>query len=117
VYAVNTLHVAHDLELTLAEIHRALAPGGQLVLSECVRPWPGQAIYVEFVFNLMETFRAPRLDARYRPNGGFLTPEQWTDALDAAGFGEVRLLPDIGAIRNRLRTFYTAAIGAAPRAA
>jgi len=117
VYAVNTLHVAHDLELTLAEIHRALAPGGQLVLSECVRPWPGQAIYVEFVFNLMETFRAPRLDARYRPNGGFLTPEQWTQALDAAGFGEVRLLPDIAAIRNRLPTFYTAAIGAAPRAA
>src|SRR5262249_37949867 len=33
VYGVNTLHVARDLEFTLAEIHGALAPGGVLVLS------------------------------------------------------------------------------------
>jgi SAM-dependent methyltransferase len=112
VYAVNTLHVAHDLAFTLGEIHRALAPEGSLVVSECVRPRPGHAIYVEFVFNLMETFRSPRLDPRHRPNGGFLTPEQWTASLRAAGFRGVRLLPDIVAIRDRFPSFYTAAIGA-----
>jgi SAM-dependent methyltransferase len=112
VYAVNTLHVAHDLAFTLAEIRRALTPGGQLIISECVRPRRGQTVYPEFVFNLMETFRAPRLHAEYRPNGGFLTPEQWTAALHAAGFTEVRTFPDIAQIRDVIREFDVAAIGA-----
>jgi SAM-dependent methyltransferase len=112
VYAVNTLHVANDLAFTLAEIRRALTPGGQLIISECVRPRPGQTVYPEFVFNLMETFRAPRLHAEYRPNGGFLTPEQWTAALHAAGFTDVRTFPDIAQIRDVVREFDVAAIGA-----
>jgi len=112
VYAVNTLHVARDLRFTLAEIFRALTPGGRLVLSECVRPFPDQAVYVEFVFNLLETFRAPRLDPPYRPNGGFLTPEQWAGALEACGFADVRLLPNLAPIRDRFPAFYVAAIGA-----
>jgi SAM-dependent methyltransferase len=112
VYAVNTLHVAHDLGFTLDEIFRALEPGGRLIVSECVRPDAGQAIYVEFIFNLMETFRAPLLHPAYRPNGGFLTPEQWTGAITAAGFADVRLLPDIARLRDRFPNFYVAAIGA-----
>ena len=116
IYAVNTLHVARDLGATLAEAYRALAPGGRLVVGECIRPFPGQTVYAEFVFNLMETFRAPRLHPDWRPNGGFLTPEQWTTALRAAGFVEVRLLPDIPRMRDRFPMFYAAAIGAARRA-
>lgn len=112
VYAVNTLHVAHDLAFTLAEVCRALGPGGQLIVSECVRPSPGQTLYPEFVFNLMDTFQAPRLHPRYRPNGGFLTPEQWTEALETNGFFDVRVLPDIARIREVFPTFYVAAIGA-----
>jgi SAM-dependent methyltransferase len=112
VYAVNTLHVAHDLAATLHEIREALEPGGQLIVSECVRPRPGDTVYPEFVFNLLETFRAPRLHPDYRPNGGFLTPEQWTAALDAAGFRDVRVLPDIPRIRDQFPGFYVAAIGA-----
>jgi SAM-dependent methyltransferase len=112
VYAVNTLHVAHDLAFTLAEIRRALTAGGQLIISECVRPRPGQTVYPEFIFNLMERFRAPRLHADYRPNGGFLTPEQWTAALHAAGFTDVRTFPDIARIRDVVRDFDVAAIGA-----
>jgi hypothetical protein len=64
------------------------------------------------VFNLMGTFRAPRLHPDYRPNGGFLMTEQWTHALEVAGFHDVRVLPDIGRIRDVLPTFYAAAIGA-----
>ena len=112
VYAVNTLHVAHDLDFTLAEVRRALEPGGQLIISECVRPFPGQTLYPEFVFNLMATFRAPKLHPDYRPNGGFLTTGQWASALDAAGFVDVRVLPDVASIRDVFPTFYAAAIGA-----
>jgi hypothetical protein len=93
-------------------VRRALAPGGQVIISECVRPFPGQTLYPEFVFNLMGTFRAPRLHPDYRPNGGFLMTEQWTHALEVAGFHDVRVLPDIGRIRDVLPTFYAAAIGA-----
>ena len=112
VYAVNTLHVAHDLEFTLAEIRRALRPGGVLIASECVRPSPGYAVYTEFVFNLIETFRAPRLHAVHRPNGGFLTPSQWQGALEAAGFVQARFVPDVVRIHRELDDFFAAAIGA-----
>jgi SAM-dependent methyltransferase len=112
VYAVNVLHVAHDLAFTLAEIRRVLEPGGQLIVSEGVRPTAGQTMYPEFIFNLLETFRAPRLHPDYRPNGGFLTIEQWRLALEAAGFEHVRAMPDIARIRELFPTFYAAAIGA-----
>jgi SAM-dependent methyltransferase len=112
VYAVNTLHVAHDLSFTLAEVVRTLEPGGRLVASECMRPWPGLPLYVEFIFNLMETFRAPRLHPDYRPNGGFLTPEQWRRALEGAGFVDVRFLPDIERLREHFPKFNAAAVGA-----
>jgi SAM-dependent methyltransferase len=112
VYAVNTLHVAHDLAFTLGEIRRALEPEGQLIVSECIRLLPGQTLYPEFMFNLMGTFRAPRLHPGYRPNGGFLMVEQWTEAITTAGFRDVRVLPDIARIREVFPTSYVAAIGA-----
>ena len=111
VYAVNTLHVAHDLAFTLGEIRRVLRPGGQVIVSECIRPFPEQTLYPEFIFNLMETFRGPRLEPRYRPNGGFLTPQQWTSALEAAGFVDLRVFPDIAQMRRLVPMFCIAAIG------
>ena len=115
VYAVNTLHVAHDLAMTLGEIRQALRPDGHLIIAECVRPRVGQTLYPEFVFNMLATFRAPRLHPTYRPNGGFLTPEHWRAALGEAGFVDVRMLPDIAAIRDALPHFSVAAIGATRR--
>jgi len=102
VYAVNTLHVARDLAFTLAEIRATLQRGGRLVFSECIRPRAEQTIYPEFIFNLMQTFRAR----------GFLTPEQWAEALVTAGFTNVTFLPDIARIREVFPGFYAAAIGA-----
>jgi len=110
VHGVNTLHVAADLAFTLAEIRNALTPGGTLVISECVRPFPGQAVYVEFVFNLLDAFRNPVLVPAWRPNGGFLTPEQWTTALVANGFRDVRIVPDVVKIRDVYPSFVVAAV-------
>jgi SAM-dependent methyltransferase len=111
VYAVNTLHVAHDLRFTLEEIRSALRPGGALIVSECVRPDPGYPVYTEFVFNLIETFRSPRLDEAHRPNGGFLTPLQWKGGLEAAGFTDTRFVPDVMRIHREVSDFFAAAIG------
>jgi SAM-dependent methyltransferase len=112
VYAVNTLHVAHDLEFTLGQIRRTLRPGGWLIISECVRPYPRQVVHSEFIFNLIQTFRSPRLHPVYRPNGGFLTPEQWKGAIESAGFSDTRFLPDIMRLRQEVAEFSVSAIGA-----
>ena len=110
VYAVNTLHAAFDLAFTLGEVRRALSPGGRLVIAECVPP--ADPIYAEFVFNLAETFRAPRLDPPHRPHGGFLGPAHWSAAMAAAGLDDVRVLPDVARIRVEVPDWSVAAIGA-----
>lgn len=112
VYAVNVLHVAHDLAATLAEVRAALGPGGALVFAECVRPTPARPLHAELPFNLLAAFRAPVLHPVWRPNGGFLTPEQWAAALEANGFRDVTVLPDVGAIRADYPSFVVAAITA-----
>ena len=112
VYGVNVVHVARDLAATLGEIGAALVKNGALVIAECVRPFPGRPIYVEFVFNLLGTFRDAVLVPEWRPNGGFLTPEQWTAALTANGFADVRVFPDIATIRQKIPQFVVAAISA-----
>ena len=110
VYGINVLHVARNLAITLAELRAALVPGGLLVMSECMRPFAGRPLHVEFVFNLLGSFRDPVLQPDWRPNGGFLTPEQWQSALAANGFTDIRLLPDIAAIRDAYPAISVAAI-------
>jgi SAM-dependent methyltransferase len=112
VYGVNVVHVARDLAATLGEIRVALAAGGTTVLAECVRPFAGRPIYVELVFNLLSAFRDAVLVPEWRPNGGFLTPEQWRAALEANGFAAVEVFPDIATIREVIPQFVVAAISA-----
>jgi SAM-dependent methyltransferase len=112
VHGVNVLHVARDLAKSLAELRTALQDGGTLVVTECVRPYPEQPLYVDFVFNLLPSFRAPGTLAPWRPRGGFLTPEEWTAALEANGFGDIRVFPDIARIRDSLPDFVIASMTA-----
>jgi hypothetical protein len=91
-------------------VRAALAPGGALVIAECIRPFAGRPVYVELPFNLLASFREPVLVPGWRPNGGFLTPEQWSAALAANGFTDVTVYPDVGAIRPTLPQFVVAAI-------
>ena len=115
VYAVNTLHVARDLDFTLGEIRAALAPGGHLVLAECVRMQRGQPLNGEFIFNLMATFRSQRSDMPGQPPAGFLMPEEWKATLEAAGFASVHFLPDVLTFSQRFPRFHAGAIGATRR--
>jgi hypothetical protein len=109
-YGVNVLHVARDLCATLRELRGALRRDGLLVMAECVRPFEGRSFHLELVFNLLSSFRdAVRVPA-WRPNGGFLTPEQWRAALEANGFDDVRVYPDIAAIRDDYPSFVSAAL-------
>lgn len=112
VYAVNTVHIARDLGATLARIRETLKPGGVAVFSECVRPFPGQPIYVEFVFNFLENFTGVATDARTRPNHGFLTPENWRRAFAAAGFERPEILPDVEELAKHYEAFFVAAVSA-----
>jgi SAM-dependent methyltransferase len=110
VYGVNVLHVARDLAATLGQLRETLVPGGMLVMSECMRPFTGRPVHTEFVFNLLDSFRAPVLVNSWRPNGGFLTPEQWDAALAANGFTDISVFPDIAAIRHAYPAMSVAAV-------
>ncbi len=112
VYAVNTIHVARDLHATLTRIRDTLRPGGVAVFSECVRPFPDQPIYVEFVFNFLENFTSVATDAATRPNHGFLTPENWRRAFRAAGFEHPEILPDVEELARHYDSFFVAAVSA-----
>ncbi len=95
ILGVNVLHVAKDLQATLRELRSHLAPGGHLVLGECLKPDLRRPIYLEFAFQFMAGFTDVTLDPDLRPTYGFLTPEAWVKALHAAGFREVLEVPRV----------------------
>lgn len=110
VYAVNVLHVAHDLLFSLKQATSVLAKDGWLILGECIRPYPDQPIYPELMFQNLGSFIDVRTDPVFRPRGGFLTPEQWRTAATRAGFVNPEVTPNIEAIREIYPHFFTAAI-------
>ncbi|HEX7252047.1 MAG TPA: class I SAM-dependent methyltransferase [Thermoanaerobaculia bacterium] len=112
VYAVNTVHIAKNLTETLVRIRETLKPGGRAVFSECVRPFAGQPIYVEFVFNFLENFTGVATNSETRPNHGFLTPEHWRRAFRAAGFESPEILPDVEELAKHYDAFFVAAVSA-----
>ncbi|MFN7967654.1 MAG: class I SAM-dependent methyltransferase [Acidobacteriota bacterium] len=112
VYAVNVLHVARDLDATLAQLYQVIAPGGWLVLGECVRPHRDSAVYTEFVFQLLDSFRAPVLDPIARPNAGFLCAQDWQRLLLRHGFERAETYPDLHELSVAYPAFVVGAIGA-----
>ncbi|HRC86168.1 MAG TPA: class I SAM-dependent methyltransferase, partial [Thermoanaerobaculia bacterium] len=110
VYGVNVLHVAKNLGASLAEAFASLRPGGWLVAGECLRPYPGQTIAIEMVFELLPGFRQVELDPEIRPEAGFLTPEQWRAAFSRAGFAPIQLVPDVESLREVFAQFFVGAV-------
>jgi SAM-dependent methyltransferase len=111
VYSVNCFHVAPDLDFVIAEAAKALKPGGTVLVSECVRPTKlARPIYVEFVFDFLDSFTDVATDPVKRPTHGFLTPAAWRATFEAAGLADVRILPDVDAIAEQYPDFVVGAV-------
>jgi SAM-dependent methyltransferase len=92
-FGVNTLHLAHDLLATLANLRGLLRPGGALIVGELLRPGPDAAVHLELPFTLLEAYRQAPTVPGIRPRPGFMSARGWVRALEAAGFSEITLLP------------------------
>ena len=112
IVGVNVFHVAQDLRGSLARVRSLLAPGGRLILGECLKPDLDHPIYLEFFFKFMKGFMEVDLHPELRPAAGFLTPELWEKVLRAAGFSAIRRVPDTRAVMAALPTFYVGALEA-----
>ncbi|MFN8011015.1 MAG: class I SAM-dependent methyltransferase [Holophagaceae bacterium] len=112
ILGINVVHVATDLLGALEGLRALLAPGGRLVLGECLKPDLAKPIYLEFFFKFVRSFNDVALDPDYRPAAGFLTPEAWEKALRRAGFASVRRYPDTRALMAAFPTFYVGALSA-----
>lgn len=110
VFAVNVLHIARDLRASLEWLRGLLAPGGWLIGGECQRLFPGQTIPVELVFEQLASFTNVVLEPGVRTAHGFLAPEQWHQALSAAGFGELAEVPELTRIREHYPRFFSGAL-------
>jgi SAM-dependent methyltransferase len=109
VWGVNAFHLARDQRAVLAEAHRALRPGGVLVLGEGLRRVRGAPEAAEFPFQLLESFHAVRLDPAERPAPGFPHPPDLVRALLGAGFSDVEVVPEPA----RIAPHYTGFLGGA----
>ena len=93
VYSVNVLHVAKDLRFSLDQACQALRPDGWLIIGECLRPEPGQPVYIELMFQILDSYTEVALDPKFRPTPGFLTGQQWQLALGAVGLRHITIEP------------------------
>jgi SAM-dependent methyltransferase len=113
VYSVNCFHVAPDLDFVIAEAVKALRPGGSVVVSECVRPTKlARPIHAEIIFDFLDSFTDVMTDPVKRPTHGFLTPAAWRATFEAAGLGDVTVLPDVDAIAEKYPDFVVGAVSA-----
>jgi SAM-dependent methyltransferase len=111
VYSVNCFHVAPDLDFVIAEAAKALKPGGAVVVSECVRPTKlARPIHAEIIFDFLDSFTDVITDPVKRPTHGFLTPAAWRATFEAAGLGDVTVLPDVDAIAEDYPDFVVGAV-------
>ena len=108
------LHVAKDLQFSLAQAAQWLKPAGWLVSGECLRPLPDQPVYTELMFRILDSYTQVTLDPAFRPNPGFLTAQQWRTALRAAGLDQIRIEPDHELIRAVYPRFLLGALCAQP---
>jgi SAM-dependent methyltransferase len=112
IVGINVVHVAKDLLETLGNLKRHLAPGGKLILGECLKPDLSKPIYLEFFVQFMASFTDVKTDALLRPSHGFLTPEIWVRALEASGYRDVQNIPDVRHLMERFPDFNVGAFAA-----
>lgn len=85
IFSTNCIHVAKDLPVTLDWIRRCLKPGGALVLGEGSHYSEALPSPVALVLSLFNGWwDVPTSPARPQP--GFLLPQHWFGAFEAAGY-------------------------------
>ncbi|MCY4626471.1 MAG: acyltransferase domain-containing protein, partial [Acidobacteria bacterium] len=83
VLAANVLHTTRDLQETLANCRRLLAPSGLLLAVEGT----AAAGWLDLTFGLLPGWW--RFADGYRSDSALVGPEVWRRALEEAGYGEV----------------------------
>ena len=113
IVAVNTVHLARDLTVTLTMLRSLLAEGGAVVLGELIRPASTGTVHLELPFTLLASFRETAAASFATRPAGFLPETMWRDALHAAGFRRIDMLPNnLGACVELYPGFYAAAFTA-----
>lgn len=110
IWAVNAIHVAYDLKFTLSELYKLLKPEGVLLIVETVRPMCCPLVQHEFVINTLDDYTNIKLDESWRPSYGFMRWNNWTKALEAAGFDQVNTVPDMEVVEKQYNNCYTTVI-------
>ena len=96
-----------------ARIRETLRPGGAAVFSECVRPFAGQPIYVEFVFNFLENFTGVATDAAHAPEPRLPDARELAAAPSKPRASRSRqILPDVEELARHYDAFFVAAVSA-----
>ncbi len=94
VIAANVLHNAHDIGVTLGQLHDLLEPGGAVVIIETCHAHCEQLTSVHFLMSPREDQpHAGLTDVRAGTDRIFLTEREWRDQLVAAGLTPELVLP------------------------
>lgn len=93
IFAVNVLHLARNPIVALQRLHTLLAPGGALVLGELIRPTFDAPVHIELPFLLLKSYHNAEAQEGIRSRPGFLCEDGWRNALLAACFTQVTVLP------------------------
>ena len=96
VIASNVLHNAHHIGRTLTELHDLLDPGGAVVIIESTRAYAQLLTSVQFLMSPAVGQPHAGADDVRAGRRIFLTDDEWTDELRAAGLRPAVTLPRPG---------------------
>lgn len=89
IIAANVLHATRSLEETVKHVRELIAPGGELIVRECIRP----QLSADLSFGMTEGWWR-FADTALRQQYPLLGPGQWQELLRASGFRKSQpLLP------------------------
>ncbi len=110
VWGVNSLHVAYDLEYTLKEILKLLKKGGSIVVAETVRAKGNSMLQQEIMLNTITSYWDVKIDGVIRKDFGFMHWRDWVNALNQAGFVNVKTIPDMALAEEKYDNCYVGII-------
>jgi len=110
IYAVNAAHVAKDIVKFLRGAREALRPGGHVVFAERVRVRQYEMAPRELTLNLSIYHRTAAEKTDYRPMHCYLSPENWREVLELAGFSRSQILPDLDGMAKEFPEQYAAVV-------